>query len=197
MRRKCPKKLWEKRDLGIILSLAIRNKFMRCRAAVDAATPGGFRTVEMSLPGGHVQASQVGITESAAHGQIGGHQMSFQHRPGRGKDVDERAGAAAPLSSAGHDVALTVQAHAFDGPVRAPMICAEGVQHRIRPNAVAVDDRIGAQLPEPVPSRLPGNRTTPRPDRRRSRSFGWCSGGILRRRRDPDRSEGSAPHRLR
>src|SRR5262245_41596438 len=119
-----------------------------------APTSGGLGTIEMPAAGGHVERSKIAVAETAAIGPIGGEGMALDHRTARRKHIDQRPGSAAHPAAAGDDVAVGIEAHAFDPALRPAVVHTEAVQHLAVADAAVGSDGIGAQLPSLVDARL-------------------------------------------
>src|SRR5262245_9623642 len=87
------------------------------------------RFVNVTARRGDVKAVEVAAAEAAAVRRVGRQRVGLDHGTARREHVDERAGPAALPTGTGDDVALGVEAHAFDPAVGSANVTAERVQN--------------------------------------------------------------------
>src|SRR5262249_56555807 len=117
---------------------------------------GGLRPglVSVTARRGDVKAVEVAAAEAAAVRRVGRQRVGLDHGTARREHVDERAGPAALPTGTGDDVALGVEAHAFDPAVGSANVTAERMHHGAGPEAAVVANRIGTQLAPVLGARL-------------------------------------------
>src|SRR5215471_7382859 len=116
--------------------------------------PGRLGAIKMTAPGGNVECIELTAAETTLVGKIDREGMAFEYHPVRGEDTNERAGAIALPSRAGDDIAVGIEAHAFDTTLRPAMVGPECVHQRIMTNRTVLTYGVAAQLARMAFARL-------------------------------------------
>src|SRR5262249_56869153 len=95
----------------------------------------------------NVTCSKPRPAETAPVRQVRRDRMSFDHRPGRRKNVHQRTRPAALPAADRDDVGVAIETHALDSAMLAAMIFAEYVQNDGMLERAIGADRVGTQLP--------------------------------------------------
>src|SRR5215208_2903754 len=93
------------------------------------AAPSGPRLIQAAVSARDVEQIEIVAAEATAIGLVARNRVSLEHGTVRSKDVDQRSRSALPPAGTGDDIALRVQAHAFDAAVRALCIRPKCVEH--------------------------------------------------------------------